>query len=67
MQAYRLETSIPEDKTLVLENLPFPPGEMVEVIVLSRAQVTSLPRDRYPLRGTAVTYLNPTEPVTQSD
>ncbi len=67
MQAYRLETTITQDKTLTLQSLPFQAGEMVEVIILPKAPTSSIPRDRYPLRGTPVTYINPTEPVAQTD
>ena len=67
MQAYRLETTIPEDNTLTLQSLPFQAGEMVEVIILSRDAASSTPRDRYRLRGIPVTYVNPTEPVAQGD
>jgi hypothetical protein len=50
----------------ILNNLPFPAGEVVEVIILKRP--STLPRQNlYPLRGTAVTYIDPTEPVAQAD
>lgn len=66
MQAYRLETRITKNHTLLLQSLPFQVGEMVEVIILPKTLVSPA-RDRYPLRGTPVTYIHPTEPVAQTD
>ena len=34
MQAYRVETTLTQDGTLTLRNLPFRAGEAVEVIIL---------------------------------
>lgn len=66
MQAYRLETTLTQNSTLVLYSLPFKAGEAVEVIILAKPTVASA-RQRYPLRGLPVTYINPTEPVAQAD
>jgi hypothetical protein len=62
MQAYRVETHIQHDGQLILRNLPLHAGEAVEVIILVRSPqaTTSNP---YTLRGTAITYQDPTEPV----
>jgi hypothetical protein len=61
-----VQTTIDNDGTLKLNNLPFPAGESVEVIILTRSS-TSPRRNSYPLRGTPVTYIDPTEPVAQTD
>ena len=66
MQAYRLETRLTQNSTLVLQSLPFQAGELVEVIILVKTP-TSPTRKRYSLRGLPVTYINPTEPVAQAD
>lgn len=66
MQAYRVETTVQQDGTLTLSNLPLQAGEAVEVIILVRPSV-SLRQSRYPLRGTPITYIDPTEPVAQAD
>ena len=66
MQAYRVETVLQQDGTLILKNLPLQAGASVEVIVLVQPPVATR-SDRYPLRGTSITYLNPTEPVAQPD
>jgi hypothetical protein len=65
-QAFRAHGHIAEDGTLKLENLPFEPGEEVEVIILAETRDT--PRERrYPLRGAPLVYEDPTAPVGDSD
>ena len=66
MQAYRVETTLQHDGTLSLNNLPFRAGETVEVIILVQPPV-AVDRQRYPLRGMPVRYVDPTEPVAQAD
>ncbi len=66
MQAYRVETTLEQDGMLMLNNLPFQAGEAVEVIILVRPPV-SLGQKRYPLRGKPISYINPTEPVAETD
>ena len=66
MQAYRVETILPADGTVTLHQLPFQAGESIEIIVLSRKDAATSP-DRYPLRGTPVQYLEPTQPVAPND
>jgi hypothetical protein len=66
MQAYRVETTLQQDGTLTLSNLPLRAGETVEVIVLVPSPVT-VDRQRYPFRGLPVHYVDPTEPVAQAD
>jgi len=66
MQAYHVQTTVANDGTLKLNNLPFSAGESVEVIILTRPS-TSPRQNPYPLRGTPVTYIDPTEPVAQTD
>jgi hypothetical protein len=63
MKAYRVETTVSEDKSLLLKEVPFRAGDMVEVIVLS-APERRQGQTRYPLRGTPIQYEDPTEPVT---
>jgi hypothetical protein len=49
----------------MLEDLPFPAGEEVEIIVL--AEVTKKRKSHYPLRGVPLEYERPTDPVAESD
>jgi hypothetical protein len=66
MQAHRAETTLSEDGVITLRDLPFRRGEAVEVIVLPFATATAA-AVRYPLRGTPVKLLAPTEPVAEAD
>ena len=66
MQAHRTETTLSEDGVLTLRDIPFLRGECVEVIVLPFTAVAAS-GSRYPLRGTPVTLLAPTEPVADAD
>ena len=66
MNAHRVETVISQDRAVILKDLPFRAGELVEVIILQCASQQS-EVDRYPLRGTPVKYINPTEPVAHED
>lgn len=66
MQAHRAETTLTEDGVLSLHDVPFRRGESVEVIVLSSAKPAAS-ASRYPLRGTPVTLIAPTEPVAEAD
>jgi hypothetical protein len=66
MQAYRQETIVQHDGTLTLRDLPLQAGEKVEVIIIVQAPPVRSQRP-YPLRGTPVTYIDPTEPVADSD
>ena len=65
-QAFRAHGHIADDGTLKLENLPFAPGEEVEVIVLAEAHDARRERS-YPLRGAPLVYEDPTGPVGDSD
>jgi hypothetical protein len=66
MQAYRVETTLQQDGTLMLSDLPFQAGEAVEVIILVRSPAVQR-ENRYPLRGTPVIYTDLTAPVAQED
>ena len=66
MQAHRTETTLSEDGVITLRGIPFRRGESVEVIVLASPAVV-VSGNPYPLRGTPVTLLSPTEPVADAD
>jgi len=66
MEPCRLQTTLTQDSTLVLQGLPFKAGETVEVVI--RRPTPAHPDEaRYELRGLPVTFLDPTEPVAESD
>ena len=72
MNAHRVETVIRQDRTVVIKDLPFREGEPVEVLIFSCSSPSahgenSSEKDRYPLRGTPIKYLDPTEPVADGD
>ena len=67
MQAYRVETTLEQDGMLTLSNLPLRAGEAVEVIISVQPSCLALDRQRYPLRGMPVHYVDPTEPVAQTE
>ena len=66
LPAHRVETTLQQDGTLLLEHLPFRAGQTVEVIVLPSSGGPQ-PANPYPLRGTPFRYDRPTEPVAQDD
>jgi hypothetical protein len=66
MQAHRAETTVTEDGVITLRDVPFRPGDSVEVIVLP-FPAPAASSSRYPLRGTPVSLLSPTEPVADAD
>ncbi|MDZ4722071.1 MAG: hypothetical protein SH847_26720 [Roseiflexaceae bacterium] len=66
MQAYRQELVVQHDGTLTLHGLPLRAGEKVEIIVI--VQVPSVwAGKRYPLRGTPISYAEPTEPADDTN
>lgn len=68
MEANKFETTISDNRSVLLIGLPFPPGAPVEVIVLGQPGIDAKPEDRYPLRGKApYRYEDPFEPVAEAD
>ncbi|BAY25340.1 hypothetical protein NIES2100_51460 [Calothrix sp. NIES-2100] len=62
MKAHRIETTLTEDGTLILKDLPFQAGETVEIIILE-SQTHPQKANPYPLRGTVYRYDDPFEPA----
>jgi hypothetical protein len=62
MPAYRTEVTVSENGTLLINDLPFQPGEKVEVLVRSRKREPDA-ANPYPLRGTPVQYRQPFDSV----
>lgn len=63
MNAHCIETTVDSDGTVVLKDLPFQPGDRVEVIVIERP-LSDNGQHRYTLRGLPLQYDAPFEPVT---
>ncbi len=64
MSACRIETTVSNDGTVVVKNVPFSPGEQVEVVVRSK-ESSHCDHDAYPLRGKPIRYVDPFEGVAQ--
>lgn len=64
MQTYRVEVTISDNGTLLINNLPFQAGDKVEVFV--RSYESKLDKTTpYPLRGTPIQYINPFDSVAE--
>jgi hypothetical protein len=66
MDTFRLDTTLTQDGTLTLNDLPFQAGDSVEVIIVPRTAPPDV-QNGYSLRGKVIQYENPTEPVAQED
>jgi hypothetical protein len=66
MQTYHIETTMTNDGTLTIDELPFHIGEKIEVI-LRRRNHEKQPPQKYPLRGKLIRYDNPFESVAEND
>ena len=65
MDTHRVETTLEQDGTLTLRDLPFQAGETVEVIILPKAVHSDA--TSYALRGTLVGYTDPFNPVAAEE
>ncbi|MEL7070318.1 MAG: hypothetical protein AAGN15_16900 [Cyanobacteria bacterium J06581_3] len=66
MNAYKVEATLTQDGTFVLEGLPFRSGEDVEIIVLQKTHESWHSKktdEEYPLQGTVIRYEDPFEPA----
>lgn len=66
MNTFRLDTTLTEDGTLTLSDLPFQAGDSVEVIIVPRTAMSAA-QNGYSLRGKVIQYDKPTEPVTADE
>lgn len=66
MQTYRVGTTVPNNRTLIIKELPFRAGDSVEVIVRSRERERES-SERYPLRGRPIRYAEPFGSVAEDD
>ena len=66
MNAHRVETTINQDGTLTLDDIPFRAGDEVEVIIRERPPKPG-GENPYPLRGEPLRYDAPTEPVAENE
>jgi hypothetical protein len=66
MQAYAYKLTLKKKGIITLKDLPINAGEEIEVIVIPRSG-RHPDEKRYPFWGKPVTYLNPTDPVAETD
>jgi hypothetical protein len=62
VEAHRTEATVGEHGTLLLQNLPFEPGQPVEVLVVSKRRTEAEEPSRS-LLGSVLLYSDPFEPV----
>jgi hypothetical protein len=65
MHEVRIETTVDEHGEVRVTKLPFPVGELVEVIVVPKP--ARRPGNGFPLRGVPIAYDRPTDPVAEED
>ncbi len=66
MEAVRIETTVQPNRRIVVEDLPFDEGDKVEIIILE-AKAEKEDGDRYPLRGTPYSYVDPFSPAVPAE
>ena len=66
MQVHRMEVEISNNRSLMIKELLFHPGDKVDVIIRSRT-VNRESSERYPLRGKPVRDIDPFDSVAEND
>lgn len=66
MGEYRVEVTLDRDGALSLSGLPFRAGDVV-VVVVQPPPPKGVDTKRYPLHGTPINFVNPTDPVAEED
>ncbi len=64
MQTYRVEATVSDNGTLLINKLPFQAGAKVEVVVRSREPEADK-MSPYPLRDTPIQYVDPFESIVE--
>jgi hypothetical protein len=64
MQDYRVETKVSSDGSPTINDVPFRPGDRVEVIIRSQNKGQS---KSYTLRGKPIRYIDPFGSVAEED
>jgi len=63
---HRIEAKVGPDRVIVLENLPFPEGDAVDIIIVPHQDVEHAKKE-YPLRGKPIRYDQPLMPVAEDE
>jgi hypothetical protein len=64
MPTYKVEATVSDNGTVLINNLPFQAGDKVEVFVRGREPAINK-TEPCPLRGTPICYINPFESVAE--
>jgi hypothetical protein len=64
MPTYKVEATVSDNGTVLINNLPFQAGDKVEVFVRGREPAINK-TESYPLRGTPIRYIDPFESVAE--
>jgi hypothetical protein len=62
---YRVKKTVSADKTVTLTELPFAPGDRIEIVIVH--QPSRAPKEPYPLRGQPIRYERPFDSVAEAD
>jgi hypothetical protein len=65
MEAHWKEAIIDPQRGVILNDLPFEPGEAVEILIVSKSRLTF--SETASLAGSVLTYQDPCEPVALED
>jgi hypothetical protein len=65
MNVHHAVAIVGRDHSLVLQELPFPEGQAVEVTIVPKAQPKVEPK--YPLRGSVKRFEHPTDPIVDDE
>jgi hypothetical protein len=66
MVAHRFAITVGQDRTLVVRDVPFRPGDRVDVFVVEH-QTNTLSERWQRLQGSVIKYDRPTDPVGEDD
>ncbi len=66
MEDYRVKSKVSDDGSLIVKDLPFQPGDQVEVIIRSHKHGKAEGK-RYSLRGRPIRYTDPFGSVAEED
>ncbi len=67
MRVCQIHATVSDDHSVTLKNVPFQPGEHVEVVVCSEHAKRPNGNSSYPLQGKPVQYLQPFDGVSEDD
>lgn len=67
MQTHHLKATISDERCLVINGLPFNPGDTVEITIKAYQEKIKEYESRYPLRGKPFRYIDPFVSVAEDE